>query len=39
VLTAAMAAGCDIVIPGADIGFLVAGWKPLLESIPCSLHN
>jgi 4-hydroxy-2-oxoheptanedioate aldolase len=36
VLTAAMAAGCDIVVPGADIGFLVTGWKSLLESIPCA---
>jgi len=39
VLSAAIAEGCDIVVPGADIGYLVAGWKTLLESIPCGRES
>ncbi|MBL9207355.1 MAG: hypothetical protein JNN01_19905 [Opitutaceae bacterium] len=34
VLTAALEEGCDIVVPGADIGYLAAGWQKLLESLP-----
>lgn len=34
VFTAALAEGCDIVVPGADIGYLVTGWQKLLETIP-----
>ena len=37
VLDAALAAGCDIVVPGADVGFLAAGWQKLLDSIPGTL--
>lgn len=36
VLSAAMTAGCDIIVPGADIGYLATGWKTLLETIPCA---
>ncbi len=36
VLTAALEAGCDIVVPGADIGYLVTGWQKLLETIPAA---
>jgi len=35
-LDAALAAGLDIAVPGADIGFLAAGWQKLLETIPAS---
>jgi 4-hydroxy-2-oxoheptanedioate aldolase len=35
VLSAALAAGLDVAVPGADIGYLVSGWKALLETIPC----
>lgn len=34
VFDAALAEGCDIVVPGADIGYLVSSWQKLLETVP-----
>lgn len=39
VLTAALDEGCDIVVPGADIGYLAAGWQKLLETLPASTRH
>jgi 4-hydroxy-2-oxoheptanedioate aldolase len=36
VLSAALDAGCDIVVPGADIGYLATAWEKLLTTIPAS---
>lgn len=36
VFSAALEEGCDIVVPGADIGYLVTSWQKLLETIPAS---
>jgi 4-hydroxy-2-oxoheptanedioate aldolase len=35
-LTAALEAGLDIAVPGADIGYLATAWSKLLESLPTS---
>ncbi len=37
VFSAALNAGCDIVVPGADIGYLASSWQKLLESVPACM--
>jgi 4-hydroxy-2-oxoheptanedioate aldolase len=36
VLEAALAAGLDIAVPGADIGYLASGWEKLLSALPAT---